>query len=400
MTSLLPIQVSQNETVNYSLNFGPQHPSAHGVLRLVLQLDGEVVKGADPHIGLLHRGTEKLLEYKTYAQGLPYFDRLDYVSMMSQEHVYSLSIESISNTVIPFRARVIRVIFSEITRILNAIMGVTTHAMDIGALTPFLWLFEEREKMLEFYERVSGARMHANFIRPGGVAQDMPVGLVADIYNFIQAYRSRIEEVIVLLNANRVWRERVVNVGCVTQEQALSWGFTGVMLRGSGCPWDVRFTQPYEVYDQVKFEIPIGSNGDCYDRYLVRIEEMKQSLYIIEQSLNMLEDGPVRVNNNKLTPPSRWEMRDSMEALIHHFKLFTEGAQLEANDVYTAIEAPKGEFGVYVTSVGLNKPYRVKIKSPGFMHLQGTKFMAMSLLLADVVAIIGTQDIVFGEVDR
>ena len=400
MTSLLSIKDNQNETVNYSLNFGPQHPSAHGVLRLVLQLDGEVVKGADPHIGLLHRGTEKLLEYKTYAQGLPYFDRLDYVSMMSQEHVYSLACEDILAANVPIRAQVIRVIFSEITRLLNHIMGVTTHAMDIGALTPFLWLFEEREKMLEFYERISGARMHANFIRIGGVAQDMPVGLANDIYNFIQAYRSRIEEVRVLLDTNRVWRERVVNVGCVTQEQALNWGFTGVMLRGSGCPWDIRFAQPYEVYDQIKFEIPIGSNGDCYDRYLVRIEEMKQSLSIVEQALNLLEDGPVRVNNNKLTAPSRWEMRDSMEALIHHFKLFTEGTQLEANDVYTAIEAPKGEFGVYVTSSGLNKPYRVKIKSPGFMHLQGTKFMAMSLLLADVVAIIGTQDIVFGEVDR
>lgn len=396
----LAVQDKHNETVNYSLNFGPQHPSAPGVLRLVLQLDGEVVKGADPHIGLLHRGTEKLLEYKTYAQGLPYFDRLDYVSMMSQEQALVACLEELGQVVVPIRAQIIRVIFAEITRLLNHIMGVTTHAMDIGALTPFLWLFEEREKMFEFYERISGARMHANFIRIGGVAQDMPVGLAGDIYNFIQAYRSRIEEVEVLLNANRIWRERVVNVGCVTQEQALNWGFTGAMLRGSGCPWDIRFAQPYEIYDQVKFDIPIGSNGDCYDRYLVRIEEMKQSLAIIEQSLNLLEDGPVRVNNNKLTPPSRWEMRDSMEALIHHFKLFTEGTQLEASDVYTAIEAPKGEFGVYVTSVGLNKPYRVKIKSPGFMHLQGTKFMAMSLLLADVVAIIGTQDIVFGEVDR
>jgi NADH dehydrogenase (ubiquinone) Fe-S protein 2 len=400
MTNLLAVQDKHNETVNYSLNFGPQHPSAPGVLRLVLQLDGEVVKGADPHIGLLHRGTEKLLEYKTYAQGLPYFDRLDYVSMMSQEQALVSCLEELGQVVVPIRAQIIRVIFAEITRLLNHIMGVTTPAMDIGALTPSLWLFEEREKMFEFYERISGARMHANFIRIGGVAQDMPVGLAGDIYNFIQAYRSRIEEVEVLLNANRVWRERVVNVGCVTQEQALNWGFTGVMLRGSGCPWDIRVVQPYEIYDQVKFDIPVGSNGDCYDRYLVRIEEMKQSLAIIEQSLNLLEDGPVRVNNNKLTPPSRWEMRDSMEALIHHFKLFTEGTQLEASDVYTAIEAPKGEFGVYVTSVGLNKPYRVKIKSPGFMHLQGTKFMAMSLLLADVVAIIGTQDIVFGEVDR
>jgi len=389
-----------NDSINYSLNFGPQHPSAHGVLRLVLELDGEVIKGADPHIGLLHRGTEKLLEFKTYQQGLPYFDRLDYVSMMEQEHVFALAIELLAGVTIPVRAQLIRTIYAEITRILNHIMAVTTHAMDIGALTPFLWLFEEREKMFEFYERISGARMHANFIRPGGVAQDMPHGLTTDLYNFTQAYSSRIEEVECLLNANRIWRERVIHVGRVTQDQAFNWGFSGVLVRGSGYPWDIRITNPYEIYDQVKFNAPLGINGDCYDRYLIRIEEMKQSLLIIEQCLSLLVDGPVRISNNKITPPSRWEMRDSMESLIHHFKLFTEGAQVEEGDVYVGTETPKGELGVYVSSIGTTKPYRVKIKSPGFLHLQGTKFMALHHLLADICAIIGTQDIVFGEVDR
>jgi NADH dehydrogenase (ubiquinone) Fe-S protein 2 len=389
-----------NELQNYSLNFGPQHPSAHGVLRLVLELDGEVVRASDPHIGLLHRGTEKLLEFKNYQQGLPYFDRLDYVSMMEQEHCYALAIEQIAERTIPVRAQVIRVIFAELTRTLNHIMAVTTHAMDIGALTPFLWLFEEREKILEFYERVSGARMHANYVRPGGVSQDMPIGLCDDIYNFIKGYYSRIEELEVLLNENRVWRERVVNIGKVTSQQGKSWGFTGVMVRGSGVPWDLRVVQPYEIYGDIEFQIPIGISGDCYDRYLIRVEEMRQSLLIIEQCLNLLQDGPIKLSDNKLTPPSRWEMRESMEALIHHFKLFTEGAILPANDVYMGIEAPKGEMGVYLVSSGTNKPYRCKIKSPGFIHLQGIKFMAMHHLLADVVAIIGTQDIVFGEVDR
>lgn len=391
---------SEKELQNYSLNFGPQHPSAHGVLRLVLELDGEVVKSSDPHIGLLHRGTEKLLEFKTYQQGLPYFDRLDYVSMMEQEHSYALAIEQLAERTIPIRAQLIRTIYAELTRILNHVMGVTTHAMDVGALTPFLWLFEEREKLLEFYERVSGARMHANYVRPGGVSQDLPVGLVDDIYQFTRSYYSRIEEVEELLNLNRIWRERVINVGRVSIDQALEWGFTGVMVRGSGLPWDIRVSQPYESYDLVDFQIPTGQSGDCYDRYMIRIEEMRQSLKIVEQCLVLLQGGPTKVADNKLVPPSRWEMRDSMEALISHFKLFTEGAILDANDTYACVEAPKGEFGVYLVSSGHNKPYRCKIKSPGFSHLQGIKFMALHHLLADVVAIIGTQDIVFGEVDR
>lgn len=397
MTNLNTIST---ELSNYSLNFGPQHPSAHGVLRLVLSLDGEVIKGSDPHIGLLHRGTEKLIEFKTYQQALPYFDRLDYVSMMEEEHAFALCIELLGGITIPIRAQLIRTIYAELTRIMNHVMAVTTHAMDIGALTPFLWLFEEREKLFEFYERISGARMHANFIRPGGVAQDMPVGLANDIFNFTKAYSSRLEEVVELLNANRVWRERVINIGRVSYEQALNWGFTGVMVRGSGCPWDLRVVQPYEVYDQLNFQVPVGINGDCYDRYLIRMEEMQQSLSIIEQCLALLEEGPVKVFNNKITPPSRWEMRESMESLIAHFKLVSEGAQFEPSDYYVGIDTPKGEFGAHIVSNGSTKPYRVKIKSPGFLHLQGTKFMSLHHLLADVVAIIGTQDIVFGEVDR
>lgn len=385
---------------SYALNFGPQHPSAHGVLRLVLELDGEVVKAADPHIGLLHRGTEKLLEYKTFQQGLPYFDRLDYVSMMEQEHAFALAIESLTERYIPERAQAIRTIYSELTRILNHIMAVTTHAMDIGALTPFLWMFEEREKLFEYYERVSGARMHANYIRPGGVSEDLPVGLLNDVYIFVKAFNSRIEETEELLNANRVWKERVINVGRVTLNQALDWGFTGVMVRGSGLPWDLRQSQPYELYDQLNWKIPVGLFGDCYDRYKIRIEEMKQSLKIIEDLLVALNIGPIKVSDSKLTSPSRSDMRVSMEALIHHFKLFTEGVQIEAGDTYVGIEAPKGEFGVFLVSSGLTKPYRCKIKSPGFSHLQGIKFMSLHHLLADVVAIIGTQDIVFGEVDR
>lgn len=388
------------ELHNYSLNFGPQHPSAHGVLRLVLELDGEVVKSSDPHIGLLHRGTEKLLEFKTYQQGLPYFDRLDYVSMMECEHSYALAIEQLADRTIPRRSQLIRTVFGEITRILNHIMGITTHAMDIGALTPFLWLFEEREKLMEFYERVSGARMHSNYFRPGGVSQDLPVGIISDIFQFTKSYYSRLSEIEELLNLNRIWRERVINVGKVTIDQAFEWGFTGVMIRGSGLPWDIRVSQPYEAYRDIDFKIPIGQSGDCYDRYIIRIEEMRQSLSIIEQCLVLLQDGPIKVVDNKLTLPSRWEMRESMEALISHFKLFTEGVTLDSSDIYTCVEAPKGEFGVYLVSDGKNKPYRCKIKSPGFSHLQGIKFMALHHLLADVVAIIGTQDIVFGEVDR
>jgi NADH dehydrogenase (ubiquinone) Fe-S protein 2 len=387
-------------STSYSLNFGPQHPSAHGVLRLILELDGELITGVDPHIGLLHRGTEKLLENKTYIQGLPYFDRLDYVSMMEEEHVFALAVESLCEITVPFRAQLIRVIYAELTRILNHIMAVTTHAMDIGALTPFLWLFEEREKILSFYERICGARMHANFIRIGGISQDFPKGLVHDIADFINEYQSRIEEVIELLNSNRIWKDRVINIGKVTYEQALNWGFSGIMLRGSGLPWDLRILQSYENYDDYEYKIPIGINGDCYDRYLIRMEEMKQSLIIINKAISMLTDGPVKVINNRVSIPPRWEMKQSMEALIAHFKLFTEGVQPSVGDIYTGIEAPKGETGVYIVSSGVSKPYRVKIKSPGLMHLQGTKFMGFHHLLADVVAIIGTQDIVFGEVDR
>ena len=397
-------QYTQNITSynlkNYSLNFGPQHPSAHGVLRLVLELNGEVVCNADPHIGLLHRGTEKLLELKTYQQGLPYFDRLDYVSMMEQEHAFALTIETLAEITIPIRSQTIRTVFSELTRILNHIMAVTTHAMDIGALTPFLWLFEEREKILEFYERVSGARMHANYIRPGGIAQDIPSGLLADIYQFIKNFYSRIEEVEELLSSNRIWRDRVINIGTVTVNQALTWGFSGVMIRGSGLPWDLRQTQPYEIYDQLEFMSPIGLMGDCYDRYKIRIEEMRQSLIIIEQCLNLFENGPIKIFDSKYVSPTRTDIKNSMESLIHHFKLFTEGFTLLPADMYIGIEAPKGEFGTFLVSNGSNKPYRCKIRSPGFLHLQGIKFMAFHHLLADVVAIIGTQDIVFGEIDR
>jgi len=382
------------------MNFGPQHPAAHGVLRLVLELDGEVVRRADPHVGLLHRGTEKLIEYKTYMQALPYFDRLDYVSMMVQEHVFSLAIEKLLNCSVPIRAQYIRVLFLEITRILNHLMAVTTHALDVGALTPFLWGFEEREKLMEFYERVSGARMHANYIRPGGVSQDLPLGLLSEIYEFAIQFNSRIDEMEELLTNNRIWKQRLVDVGVVTKEQALDWGFTGVLLRGSGISWDLRKVQPYEIYSKLDFEVPIGKNGDCYDRYLVRIGEMRQSVKIILQCINQLPEGLVKIDDRKLTPPSREEIKSSMEALIHHFKLYSKGFNIEANEAYVSAEAPKGEFGIYLVSDGSNKPYRCKIKAPGFAHLQGLNFMAQGHMIADVVTIIGTQDIVFGEIDR
>lgn len=382
------------------MNFGPQHPAAHGVLRLVLELDGEIVRRADPHVGLLHRGTEKLIEYKTYMQALPYFDRLDYVSMMVQEHVFSLAIEKLLNCSVPIRAQYIRVLFLEITRILNHLMAVTTHALDVGALTPFLWGFEEREKLMEFYERVSGARMHANYIRPGGVSQDLPLGLLSDIYEFAMQFNSRIDEMEELLTNNRIWKQRLIDVGVVTKEQALDWGFTGVLLRGSGISWDLRKVQPYEIYSKLDFEVPIGRNGDCYDRYLVRIGEMRQSIKIILQCINQLPEGLVKIDDKKLTPPSREEIKSSMEALIHHFKLYSKGFNIEVNEAYVSAEAPKGEFGIYLVSDGSNKPYRCKIKAPGFAHLQGLNFMAQGHMIADVVTIIGTQDIVFGEIDR
>ncbi|CAB3368871.1 Hypothetical predicted protein [Cloeon dipterum] len=390
----------EKKVKNITLNFGPQHPAAHGVLRLVLELDGETVLRADPHIGLLHRGTEKLIEYKTYTQALPYFDRLDYVSMMCNEQCYSLAVEKLLNIDIPLRAKYIRTLFAEITRILNHIMAIGTHALDIGALTPFFWLFEEREKMMEFYERVSGARMHAAYIRPGGVNQDMPLGLMDDIYEFASKFSERIDEVEDVLTTNRIWVQRTRDIGIVSAEDALNYGFSGVMLRGSGIKWDLRKSQPYDAYDKVDFEVPIGTKGDCYDRYLIRAEEMRQSLRIIEQCLNQMPAGDIRTDDAKVCPPTRSEMKTSMEALIHHFKLYTQGYSVPPGATYTAIEAPKGEFGVYLISDGSSKPYRCKIKAPGFAHLAATDKIGKNHMLADIVAIIGTLDVVFGEIDR
>jgi len=385
---------------NTQLNFGPQHPAAHGVLRMVLQLDGENVLRADPHIGLLHRGTEKLMEYKTYMQGLPYFDRLDYVSMMCNEQAYSLAIEKLLNIDVPPRAKCIRVLFAEMTRILNHIMGIGTHILDVGGITPFFWLFEEREKMMEFYERASGARMHAAYIRPGGVHQDIPIGLMDDIYEFISKYTERVDEVEDLVTNNRLWIQRTKDIGVLSAEDALNYGCSGVMLRGSGIKWDLRKTQPYDGYENYDFDIPVGTNGDCYDRYLIRIAEMRQSIRIIEQCLNKMPEGDISTDDAKCVPPSRAEMKTSMESLIHHFKLYTQGFQVPAGATYTAIEAPKGEFGVYLVSDGSSKPYRCKIKAPGFAHLALADHIGKHHMLADIVAIIGTLDVVFGEIDR
>jgi NADH dehydrogenase (ubiquinone) Fe-S protein 2 len=384
----------------FNLNFGPQHPSAHGVLRLILTLRGEVVVKTDSHIGLLHRGTEKLIEFKTYLQALPYFDRLDYVSMMVQEHTYSLAIERLLTLEIPIRAKYIRVLFCEITRILNHLMSLTTHALDVGALTPFLWAFEEREKLMEFYERVSGARMHSSFIRPGGISQDLPLGLLNDIYVFCKQFSSRVDELEELLTDNRIWKQRLVNVGIVSKLEAETWGFSGVMLRASGIPWDLRKSQPYEIYSELFFKVPVGQYGDCYERYLIRIQEMRQSLSLIFQCLNKIPCGPIKVAQQALSMPSRFRLKTFMEPLIQHFKVFCEGFKIPYGSTYIATEAPKGEFGIYLTADGSNKPQRCKIKAPGFIHLQGLDFMAKGHLIADVVAIIGTQDIVFGEVDR
>jgi len=392
--------VPEQEMTNLTINFGPQHPAAHGVLRLVLELDGEVVRRADPHIGLLHRGTEKLIEYKTYLQALPYFDRLDYVSMMCNEQAYSLAVEKLLNIEVPERAKWIRVLFAEITRIMNHIMAVTTHALDVGATTPFLWMFEEREKLMEFYERVSGARMHAAYVRPGGVSQDLPAGLLEDIFQWLNQFGARVDEMEELLTGNRIWRQRLVDIGVVTAEEALNYGFSGVMLRGSGIPWDLRKAQPYDAYDKVEFDIPIGKHGDCFDRYLIRCEEMRQSIRIINQCLNKMPAGEVRIDDAKISPPKRYEMKQSMESLIHHFKLYTEGYNVPAGSTYTAVEAPKGEFGVYLVSDGTSKPFRCKIKAPGFAHMAGLDLLSRGHMIADVVAIIGTLDIVFGEVDR
>jgi NADH dehydrogenase (ubiquinone) Fe-S protein 2 len=384
----------------FTLNFGPQHPAAHGVLRLILTLDGEVITKADPHVGLLHRGTEKLIEYKTYTQTLPYFDRLDYVSMMAQEYSYTLAVERLLNIDVPLRAQYIRVLFLELTRLLNHLMAITTHVLDAGATTPLLFGFEEREKLMEFYERVSGARMHAAYIRPGGVSQDLPLGLVDDIYNFACQYAARIDEFEELLTSNRVWKQRIVDIGIVTRNQALNWGFSGPMLRSVGFAWDLRKMQPSDVYSQMNFSIPIGNYGDCYDRYLIRVEEMRQSLRIIMQCLCELPYGPIKTFDQKINNSSKELIRYSMEALINHFKLYSEGYCVPASEIYAATEAPKGEFGVYLVSDNSNKPYRCKIKSPGFTHLQAMPLLAKGHMIADVVAIIGTLDIVFGEIDR
>jgi len=385
---------------NFTMNFGPQHPAAHGVLRLVLEMDGEVIERADPHVGLLHRGTEKLIEYKTYMQALPYFDRLDYVSPMCQEHAFALAVEKLLGIEVPPRGQYIRVLFAEITRILNHLLNVTTFALDVGAMTPLLWAFEEREKLMEFYERVSGARLHANYFRPGGVPWDMPVGLADDIYKFTERFPKLVDDIEELLTENRIFKQRTVDIGKATAQEALDWGFTGPMLRGSGVPWDLRKAQPYDVYEKMDFDIPIGKNGDCYDRYLVRMEEMRQSVRIMRQALHEMPAGPVRVNDRKVTPPPRADMKRSMEALIHHFKLFTEGYHVPAGETYTAVEAPKGEFGVYLVADGTNTPYRCHIRAPGFAFLQAMDFLSKGHMLADAVAIIGSMDIVFGEIDR
>ena len=392
-----------NKYVNvkhFMLNFGPQHPSAHGVLRLILELDGEIIKKADAHIGLLHRGTEKLLEYKTYMQGLPYFDRFDYVSMMAQEHLYCVSIEKLTDTLIPIRAKYIRVIFLELTRILNHLLSLTTHAIDVGALTPMLWAFEEREKIMEFYEAVSGARMHAAYFRPGGVQSDIPKGILIQIYNFCKQFSSRIDELEELLTLNLIWKQRLIGVGVINYKEALSLGFTGVMARGSGVSWDLRKKTPYEVYDTIGFNIPIGINGDCYDRYLVRILEMRQSIKIIHKCINVIPNGLIKIDDKKMSSPSKENITRDMEDIIHHFKFFTEYITIPNNHIYFAAEAPKGETGIYLVTNNSNRPYRCKLRAPGFNHLQSLNYMANGHMIADLVTIIGTQDIVFGEVDR
>ena len=388
------------ETKNVTINFGPQHPAAHGVLRLVLEMDGEVIMRADPHIGLLHRGTEKLIEYKTYLQAVPYFDRLDYVSPMCQEHAFALAVEKLLNIQVPRRAQFIRVLFSEITRILNHIMAITTQALDVGAMTPLLWMFEEREKMLEFYEKVSGSRMHAAYIRPGGVHQDLPDGLLAEIKKFAEEFPKKIDDMEDLLTDNRIFKQRLVDVGVVSKEEALDWGFSGPMIRGSGIAWDLRKSQPYEIYGELDFDIPVGKNGDSYDRYLIRVEEMRESVKLILQCIEKMPEGPVTVDDPKISPPKRSEAKHDMESLINHFKLFTEGYRVPAGETYAAVEAPKGEFGVYIISDGSSKPHRCRVRAPGFAHLQGLEFMVKGHMLADVVTVISTQDIVFGEVDR
>jgi len=392
--------MAEQELRNYHLNFGPQHPAAHGVLRLVLELDGEVVERVDPHIGLLHRGTEKLIEYKTYLQATPYFDRLDYVAPMNQEHAFVLAAEKLLGLEVPRRGQFIRVLYSEMGRILAHMLNVTTQALDVGALTPPLWGFEQREKLMIFYERASGARLHANYFRVGGVHRDLPPKLIKDIYNFCDPCEQALDDLEALLTGNRIFMQRNVDIGVVSQEDALAWGFSGVMVRGSGMAWDLRRSQPYEVYSELDFDIPVGKNGDCYDRYLIRMDEMRQSLRIMKQCIEMMPGGPVHAEDGKVVPPSRAEMKRSMEALIHHFKLYTEGYRVPEGEVYAAVEAPKGEFGVYLVSDGGNKPYKCKIRAPGYAHLQAMDHLCKGHMLADVAAILGSIDIVFGEVDR
>ena len=389
---------------NFTINFGPQHPSAHGVLRLVLELDGEIVERVDPHIGLLHRGTEKLIEQKTYLQAVPYFDRLDYCAPMNQEHAFCLAVEKLLGLEVPRRGQLIRVLYSELGRLMSHILNVTTQALDVGALTPPLWGFEEREKMAVFYERASGSRMHAAYFRPGGVHQDLPPKLIDDLEAFCDPFIKRLDDIEALLTDNRIFKQRNVDIGVVSLEDAWKWGFSGVMVRGSGAAWDLRKSQPYECYAEMDFDIPVGKNGDCFDRYCIRVEEMRQSISIMKQCIAKLREpagqGPVSVVDNKIVPPKRGDMKQSMEALIHHFKLYTEGFHVPAGEVYAAVEAPKGEFGVYLVADGTNKPYKCKIRAPGFAHLQAMDFLCRGHMLADVSAILGSLDIVFGEVDR
>ena len=400
MSEVLPPTRRSVEIDSHSINFGPQHPAAHGVLRLILELDGEIVERADPHIGLLHRGTEKLIEYKTYMQAVPYFDRLDYVSPMCEEHAFALAVEKLLGITVPDRGQWIRVLFAEITRVLNHLLNLTTYALDVGAITPALWGFEEREKLMEFHEAASGARLHANYFRPGGVAKDLPAGLTDQIAAWAETFPKFLDDLEQLLTGNRIWRQRTVDIGVFSAEQALAWGFSGPPLRASGVPWDLRRSQPYDKYAEVDFQVPVGRNGDCFDRYLVRLAETRESVKIIKQALVKMKPGPVKVQDRKFTPPTRGEMKRSMEALIHHFKLYTEGYHVPAGETYTAVESPKGEFGVYLVSDGTNKPYRCKIRSTGFAFLQAVDVMSKRHMLADVCAIIGSLDVVFGEIDR
>jgi NADH-quinone oxidoreductase subunit D len=392
--------MAETQIRNFTLNFGPQHPAAHGVLRLVLEMDGEVIERADPHIGLLHRGTEKLIEYKSYVQAIPYFDRLDYVAPQNQEHAFALAVEKLLGLEVPPRAQYIRVLYAEIGRILSHILNVCSYAMDVGAMTPMLWGFEERERLMEFCERASGARMHMNYFRPGGVAFDMPSGLAEDIDGWADHYPSFVDDCETLLTENRIFKQRTVDIGVITADQALDWGFSGPNLRACGIAWDLRKARPYDVYEKMEFGVVVGKHGDCYARYLMRMAEMRESVKIIKQCLDQMPGGPVKTDDRKITPPSRAEMKHSMEALIHHFKLFTEGYHVPAGETYTAVEAPKGEFGVYLVSDGTNKPYRCKIRAPGFAHLQALELLSKGHMLADMVANIGSIDIVFGEIDR